>query len=39
MRNPYMKFQKPSMHGFEERMDARTAQNQYAPATSSKLGA
>ena len=42
MKNPYMKFQNPSMHSFW-RTDARThrltTQNQYAPATSSMLGA
>ena len=35
MRNPYMKFQNPSMHG-SWRMD--TTRNQYAPSTSLKLG-
>ena len=52
MKNPYMKFQNPSMHGSEVmlstkkcngrmqgRTDAQTSQKQYAPPTSSKLGA
>ena len=41
-----MKFQNSSMHGFwrtdartHGRTDARTTRNQYAPSTSSKLGA
>ena len=48
MRNPYMKFQNSSIHGFkvmlcikkrDERTDGRTTQKQYAPPTSLKLGA
>ena len=37
MRNPFMKFQNPSMHG--SWTDGRTTtRNQYAPSTSSKVG-
>ena len=56
MKNPYMKFQNPSMYGLEVmlcikkrngrmhgrtdgRTHAQTSQKQYAPPTSSKLGA
>ena len=42
MRNPYMKFQNPSVHGSWRTAGCthtRTTQNQYAPSTSSKLGA
>ena len=52
MKNPYMKFQNPSMYGLEvmlcikkrngrtdARTHAQTSQKQYAPPTSSKLGA
>ena len=48
MKNPYKKFQNSSMHGSkvmiyikkrDERTDGRTPQKQYAPPTSSKLGA
>ena len=48
MRNPYIKFENPSMHGSEVmlciktrngRTDAQTSQKQYVPPTSSKLEA
>ena len=38
MRNPHMKFQNPSMH-VSWQTDRRTTRNQYAPSTSSELGA